>query len=329
MKVAIVGATGETGSSVVKGLLESTDPKYEITALTRPASLQKPGVLQLAAKGVTVVAADLEGPEEELVKLLAGIDVVISTVDAYAFMAQIPLANAAETAGVKRFIPCFFATVTPPTGILTLRDQKEVVLNHIKKIHLPYTIIDVGWWFQLTLPRLASGRIDYALIMPGNIIAGDGDVATALTDIRDIGRYVARIISDPRTVNAMVFSYTELLSQNQVFQLLEKLSGETIDRTNMSKDAIEAGIAEAESGDPSNPLTYAKIAQFQYLNSRYIRGDNTPEYARYLGYKDAKELYPDLTGNSLESYCQEVLDGTAKGVYDRKRAEAAAVSRSS
>lgn len=28
MKVAIVGATGETGSVIVKGLLESTTPKY-------------------------------------------------------------------------------------------------------------------------------------------------------------------------------------------------------------------------------------------------------------------------------------------------------------
>lgn len=28
MKVAIVGATGETGSSIVNGLLESKEPKY-------------------------------------------------------------------------------------------------------------------------------------------------------------------------------------------------------------------------------------------------------------------------------------------------------------
>lgn len=28
MKVAVLGATGETGSSIVNGLLESTEPKY-------------------------------------------------------------------------------------------------------------------------------------------------------------------------------------------------------------------------------------------------------------------------------------------------------------
>ncbi|KAH6989633.1 hypothetical protein BKA56DRAFT_476271 [Ilyonectria sp. MPI-CAGE-AT-0026] len=327
MKVAIVGATGETGSSIVNGLLESTELKYEITALTRPASLQKPEVLELGTRGVSVVAADLAGPEEDLVKLLTGIDTVIAAVDASGFTDQIPLANAAKSAGVKRFVPCFFATVAPSGGILKLRDTKEDILNHVKKLHLPYTVIDIGWWFQLTLPRLPSGRIDYALIMPGNTIAGDGDVRTALTDIRDVGRYVAHIISDPRTLNKMVFSYTELLSQNEVFQLLEKLSGESIDRTYISKDAIENGIAEAGTASFSDPSSYARISQLQYLNSRYIRGDNTPEYARFLGYLDAKELYPALAGTTLEAYCQEVLNGTARGVYERRRAAAAAAAQ--
>lgn len=50
-----------------------------------------------------------------------------------------------------------------------------------------------------------------------------------------------------------------------------------------------------------------------------IRGDNTPEYARYLGYLDGKELYPDFEGISLEAYCRELIDGKATGVYERMR----------
>lgn len=108
--------------------------------------------------------------------------------------------------------------------------KKEIIINHIKKIKLPYTIIDVGWWYQISLPRLPSGRINYAVIMPKDTIAGDGNQVSARTDLRDIGRYVARIIADSRTLNKYVFAYNELWSQNQIYELLERLSGEKLDR---------------------------------------------------------------------------------------------------
>jgi nucleoside-diphosphate-sugar epimerase len=104
------------------------------------------------------------------------------------------------------------------------------VLNHIKKIYLPYTIIDIGWWYQLTLPRLPSGRIDYALTPGEPEITGDGNTPSALTDVEDIGRYTARIIADPRTLNHMVFAHSAFYTQNQVYDLIEKLSGEKIER---------------------------------------------------------------------------------------------------
>lgn len=97
----------------------------------------------------------------------------------------------------------------------------------------------------------------------------------------------------------------------------------------MPKDAIEDGIAQAGTGALSDPSSYARISQLQYLNSRYIRGDNSPEYARFLGYLDAKDLYPELKGNTLEAYCQDVLNGTARGVYETRRAAAAAASQKS
>lgn len=64
-----------------------------------------------------------------------------------------------------------------------------------------------------------------------NAIIGDGNTPSALTDLRDIGHYVARIIADPRTLNKMVFTYNELLTQDQIYRLMEHLSGEKIERT--------------------------------------------------------------------------------------------------
>lgn len=99
-------------------------------------------------------------------------------------------------------------------------------MNHIKKIRLGYTAIDIGWWHQLSLPRLESGRVDYALTTTSFRITGEGNVPSALIDVRDIGKFVAKIVADPRTLNRIVFGYTDLWTQNEVHDLMESLSGE-------------------------------------------------------------------------------------------------------
>ncbi|KAK4212514.1 hypothetical protein QBC37DRAFT_191870 [Rhypophila decipiens] len=316
IKVAIVGATGATGSSIVNGLLASDSVRYEITALIRPASMQKPAVAELAKRGVKVVSAELTAPQEELVNLLTGIDVVISAIYIAELKSEMLLADAAKAAGVKRFVPCFFATVIPPKGVTALRDMKEDVLNHIKKMHLGYTVIDVGWWYQLSIPRLPSGRIDYALTMTNSPIAGEGKVPSGLTDLRDVGKFVAKIIADPRTLNRMVFAYTKLWTQTEVRDLMDRLSGEKCTREYMSPKEIQDAIAECLT-DPSK---YIAVATLQYLNSWGVRGDNTPEIAKYLGYLLASELYPELASQlrSLDEYFQEVLDGKGVPPYGKR-----------
>jgi uncharacterized protein YbjT (DUF2867 family) len=80
------------------------------------------GVLQ--KRGVKIREGDLEGAEEELVKALYDMEVVISCVRESATQQQdqISLANAAKKAGVKRFVPCGFGVVAPPGAIMRLRD---------------------------------------------------------------------------------------------------------------------------------------------------------------------------------------------------------------
>jgi hypothetical protein len=51
-------------------------------------------------------------------------------------------------------------------------------------------------------------------------------VRFALTDLSDIGKYVAQIVADPRTVNRHVLAYTEVLSMNEIWDVMAKASGE-------------------------------------------------------------------------------------------------------
>lgn len=94
-----------------------------MVALIRPSSIQKPAVADLKRKGVTIIEADLSGPEAALTLALAETDVVISAIYGGSLMDEIPLINASKAAGVKRYLPCFFATVAPPKGALRLRDM--------------------------------------------------------------------------------------------------------------------------------------------------------------------------------------------------------------
>ena len=66
--------------------------------------------------------------------------------------------------------------------------------------------------YQLTLPRLPSGRINYALptTQENQVIGLDRNVPSALADIKDAGRYVARIITNPRILNQKDHVYNEI-----------------------------------------------------------------------------------------------------------------------
>lgn len=69
-----------------------------------------------------MVAVNVTGPEQPLVDVLTGMDVVISCVAGRYLNDQIPLMGAAKKAGVGRFVPCHFASPAP-RGILDAADQ--------------------------------------------------------------------------------------------------------------------------------------------------------------------------------------------------------------
>ncbi|KAF4976948.1 hypothetical protein FZEAL_6452 [Fusarium zealandicum] len=316
MKVAIAGATGEIGRSIVDGLMNSS-ADFEITALVRPSSIDKPEVKKIKSQGVSTVSIDLLGPREELVKALSDQDVVICAVGFYLTQEQYLLAEAAKDAGVKRFVPNTFGPSCPPAGVMLIREMKEEIINHIKKMYLPYTVIDVGLWYQITLPRLPSGKIDNALAFPSSQVSGDGHSPSSLTDLRDVGKYVARIIADDRTLNKYVFAHNEEWTQEQVYSQLEKVSGEKVPRNVVSQKEVEAAIAAGQAAYESDKSMQGLtgLVYPQYLNCEWVRGDNLPGRAKYLGYLDTKELYPDFEHVRFEDYVHEVVQGRAVPVY--------------
>ncbi|KAG7125611.1 pinoresinol-lariciresinol reductase 3 like protein [Verticillium longisporum] len=258
LTVAIVGATDATGGSIARVLLSDQD-HLEVMLLARAASLNKPELTALKELGAAVRAVDLDGSVDDVAKVLAGTDVVVSGMTLQQMPQELNLASAAKQAGVGRFVTSFFAPVCPPGGVTFMREKKEEILNHIKKLYLPYTAVDVGWWYQMTIPRPLTQPADPKAFVQPMPIVDEGNVIIALTDNRDIAPFVARIITDETTLNHLVLV-------------------ETIEK-NLGVLNLETGMA-------------------QYFYTLAVRGDNTPENAKYLGYLDARELYPDLQPRS-------------------------------
>ncbi|KAK7432093.1 hypothetical protein QQZ08_001383 [Neonectria magnoliae] len=115
----------------------------------------------------------------------------------------------------------------------------------------------------------------------------------------------------------MVFAFNEVLTHNEIYDLMERLGGEKLERKYVPAEAIQASIAEIETPKPApDSLEFITLASYQYWYSCGVRGNNTSENAQYLGYLLAKDLYPDLEVISLATYTQQVIDGKRRRAYE-------------
>lgn len=198
----------------------------------------KPENVEYRKRGVKVVGLDVDSQRQESVELLRGADVVIAPANFFEPDRAKALIDVCKEAGVKRFVPNNFAPVMPAYGVMGMREQKEAIVNHIKLQRLPYTVIDVAWWYQNLPYRVPSGRTDYIVVPPMDDarLWGDGSNPIAFADIHSIGPHAARILADPQTINKHVHVYDQVLTSHQVVEALEELSGEKVERTFVSSD---------------------------------------------------------------------------------------------
>lgn len=139
-------------------------------------------------------------------------------------------------------------------------------------------------------------------------ITGTGDVKSAITHIPDIGKFVAEIIDDERTLNRYVFCWGDEKTQNEVWEIARKAKADAGGGPLKAKP-----IYESEE-DVRTKLKNAKDGSFtllgeQYNLSTYIRGDNTVENAKkpeYGGALDARELYPHIKVASAVDFAKEM-----------------------
>ncbi|KIY63603.1 NAD(P)-binding protein [Cylindrobasidium torrendii FP15055 ss-10] len=287
--VLVVGATGYTGSVVVKYLLESGN--YRVAILVREKSLNKPAVKELTDVGAELRVGDISESEEAIVGHLQGVDILISLV--LAMVDQKPLFRAAKKVG------------TQPRGIMDMHDKKLGVRDFVKELGLPHTFIEVGWWFINLLPF--PHATPETLLSPKKYV-GDKQKKLIISTLHTIGLFITKVLTDPRTLNQTVVIHDGEMTLGEAYALAEKTTGE--DFSDYTRVPDEVVLKNMESSNIA-----AKIYS-QYQNSLYLRGDNVLSGALARGALDARALYPEIPNQNMEEEAKKYYENPQALEYD-------------
>ncbi|EIN05612.1 NAD(P)-binding protein [Punctularia strigosozonata HHB-11173 SS5] len=309
----VYGGTGVTGSRIVNNLLKRGH--FDVGIITRPASTTKSAVVALKDKSVHIRIGDAGSDDvETLRKALDGAEVLVSAVSALGLETQYRLFEAAKAASVKRVVPCDFGTYTP-RGVRAMADLKYAIQDYIKSLELGHTFIDVGWWMQFALPFPSSAESNFVSDLSVEFYGNpDEDKKSALTDLDDVGKFVARIVEDERTLNRYVFVWGEERTQKERWEIAQQVLGEDVESRKVPVSgeellkrakAVKEEILSLPDPKAVEFKAYSDWTYNEYQYSMHIRGDNTVANAKAAGALDARELYPDVEVNSFENYAKE------------------------
>ncbi|KAJ7792951.1 NAD(P)-binding protein [Mycena olivaceomarginata] len=176
--VAVVGATGNQGGSVVNGLEESDKP-YRVRAFTRDAT--KPAAQALVKRGVEVVTVSLVVEnKEEVYKAFAGADVafLVTNYWDHGIMERVEvnegklLIDAAKAGGASRILWSGLPSYSKLSGGKLVHayhfDSKALVTEYARQSGVPFVELQAGLYGNLflTVPVLLAKEEDGKFAVP-------------------------------------------------------------------------------------------------------------------------------------------------------------------
>ena len=256
-RVALAGASGNLGPAILKALLGAN---FEVTVLTRKDSTSS----FPKASNLKVVPVDYASTES-LTSALQGHDALVSTLATLALPVQLNLFDTAAAAGVRRVIPSEFGTNTTisPTKDLPIFGHKVQVQKHLAELtakdsNFSYTLVLTGPFFDwgLQVGLLVNVKARTAELYDG------GDRPFSVTSLAGIGEAVVGVLQHPdETKNRAVKIHDALVTQNQLVNITEKLSGDKFKTTTWDTKEGETKAFEAlKKGDHSVMLSFLKRA---------------------------------------------------------------------
>jgi putative NADH-flavin reductase len=269
-KVAIAGATGNLGPSIVNELVNQG---FEVTVLSSSGNTSS------LPSAVKVIKVDYSS-QDSLISSLRGQEAFISAIPKHE--EQPALIDAAIAAGVQRFIPSEFGSNTIgndkvralPVFAGKLKTQEYL---RAKQDQISHTFLINGLFLDwgLSIGWLANlkGKTD---------INDNGDSVHSFTLLADIARAVAGILKHPEeTKNRGIYVQSAALSQNQILKIAQKVKPEfkaeteQVDLAEVEKNAY-AELSKEDGNIGSAMMGFIKVSIFRegYGNLWDAKNDN-------------------------------------------------------
>ncbi|KAH7338085.1 NAD-P-binding protein [Rhizoctonia solani] len=186
--IAVAGASGYVGKPVVDELLKAGN--FEVRILTRKSGVDGSAVQDFKARGASVYGVSYED-EDELVEVLKGVDVVLSTLNAGGITgAQPNLLRASKKAGAQLFMPSEFGDPFEGEEEAEIFRAKRELHKLAKELEMPIVVILTGLFPDYCLVPVMGWNFEAKAVD----IWGTGDEKITWTTMPDIARYVAYVL---------------------------------------------------------------------------------------------------------------------------------------
>ncbi|KAL2192615.1 hypothetical protein P885DRAFT_81991 [Corynascus similis CBS 632.67] len=223
--VAIIGATGNVGSVILKALQEAEPAYRSITLLTRSAASAS---ALPRSPNVQVREVDYSS-RESLVAALNGIDAVVSAIGTRSVDDQKGIIDAAVEAGVRFFIPSQFGLAdTHPLlvrdfpGIFADKNRIQSQLEHYQREgRIDYALVFVGLW-------LDWGMEGFILDVKNKRVGlwDGGQRPISMTTLESIGKAVAGVLEGKvQRNNREVRVKDIIITQRRLYELAAEVVG--------------------------------------------------------------------------------------------------------
>ena len=93
-------------------------------------------------------------------------------------------------------------------------------------------------------------------------------------------------------------------------------SANTVQTTATEARARLQVVKEKNDANPTEGRNRFLLAAAQHAITKYVRGDNTPENAEYLGYVDAKMLLPHFKYKTYAEFVDDLMAGNVSRPYE-------------
>ncbi|KAG8859563.1 hypothetical protein FRB96_004447 [Tulasnella sp. 330] len=274
--VAVVGATGNQGGSVIRHLEASPKP-YRIRGFTRDTS--KSSAQELSTKGVEMMAVSLTVESSNAVfQAHQGVNIAFEIAEGKL------LVDAAKAAGVELFI---WSGLVDAVGVSNGKfvhadhlDSKAVVTAYAKEVTksggMRFINVMAGLYMtNFSIPSIATPKKEhdgtFVLKLP---VPADG-VAPVIDTARDYGLFVRRAIEGSYENGQDVYAYGEIISYGDMAKQMSEITGKHVSYKQISQEEYIA--MDVASGKPERIALelsemYLEIHEFGYFGVKDIGG---------------------------------------------------------